>query len=347
MAVYGVGIGHGLDSLCPYFLLDTDYLSQLEFVGVLRGTEMSTISDTPGTSSATANTTRQLGHTAIRSRRHALQLIRKAILYALMTLMGFIFLCPLYLLIITSFKSNAEVYQYPPTLIPAAVRFVNYIAAFNYEGMQFGRWTLNTIFITATVLVGVLLTSSLCAYGFARLKFPGRNFWFIATLASTMLPYQVTLIPQYILFNKIGWLNTYNPLIIPAWFGGGALNIFLLRQFFMGIPAELEDAALMDGAGRFRIYWSIFLPLSIPAIITIAIFEFQAQWNAFYGPLVYLNSQDKYTLALGINLFKGVYTTEIQYLMAMSTLMTIPMIILFFVAQRYFIRGIVLTGINR
>ena len=273
--------------------------------------------------------------------------VRKTIVLTALVVFSFIFLCPLIWMLTTSVKTNAEAYLVPPTIIPKEFLFKNYLDAWNYEGMQFPRWTLHTVFITVTVLVGVLLSSSMCAYGFARLKFPGRNFWFMLTLASTMLPGTVTLIPLYILFFKIGWLDTFNPLIIPAWFGGGALNIFLLRQFFMGIPTELEDAALIDGAGRFRIWWSLFLPLSMPALLTIAIFTFQGVWNDFYGPLVYLQSQDNYTLALGLNLFKGLYGTEVQYLMAMSSLMTIPMIVLFFVAQRYFIRGIVLTGLNR
>ncbi len=272
---------------------------------------------------------------------------RKVFLYAILVTLSVVFMVPLYWMVVTSVKTNAEAYLYPPTLIPQSVQLVNYPDAWNYPGMQFPRWTMHTLFITVMVMVGVLLTSSLCAYGFARLRFPGRNFWFMATLASTMLPAQVTMIPLYILFFRIGWLDTFNPLIVPAWFGGGAINIFLLRQFFMGIPMELEDAALIDGAGRFRIWWNIFLPLSVPAILTIAIFTFQATWNDFYGPLVYLRSQDNYTLALGLNLFKGLYGAQMQYLMAMSTLMTIPMIVLFFVAQRYFIRGIVLTGLNR
>jgi multiple sugar transport system permease protein len=308
---------------------------------------MNTVTETTGASGVTALSRIQEEYAASKARRHLLQNTRKTILYGLLVFLAFIFLCPLYWLVTTAVKTNAEVYLFPPTIIPQVIKLANFPEAFNYEGMQFARWTLHTVFITVTVMVGVLLTSSLCAYGFARMNFPGRNFWFMATLASTMLPAQVTLIPLYILFFKIGWLDTFNPLIVPAWFGGGAINIFLLRQFFMGIPTELEDAALMDGANRFRIYWNIFLPLSVPAVLTIAIFTFQGQWNDFYGPLVFLTSQDNYTLALGLNLFKGLFGNETQYLMAMSTLMTIPMIILFFVAQRYFIRGIVLTGINR
>ncbi len=281
------------------------------------------------------------------AQRKLREYVRKGSIYALLIIGALIFIGPLYWMVATAVKTNAEAYLYPPTLFPQVFKWSNFLEAWNYPDMQFAVWTLNTIFITATVMAGVLLTSSLCAYGFARMRFPGRDFWFFATLASVMLPTQVTLIPLYILFFKIGWLDTFKPLIIPAWFGGGAINIFLLRQFFMGIPEELEDAALIDGAGRFRIWWSIFLPLSIPAMLTVAIFTFQAVWNDFFGPLVFLNSQDNFTLALGINLFKGIYSTETQYLMAMSTIMSIPMILLFFIAQRYFIRGIVLTGINR
>lgn len=269
------------------------------------------------------------------------------ILYTIMIGLSLLFLLPLFWMISTSLKSKPEVYIFPPTLFPDTVQFKNYVDAWVYPGMEFNRWTLNTIFISVTVLAGTLITASLCAYGFSRIRFPGRNFWFMATLASIMLPPQVTLIPLYIFFFKIHWLDTFKPLIVPTWFGGGAINIFLLRQFFMQIPLELEDAAIIDGANRLQIWARIFLPLSIPGLITVAIFTFQATWNDFYGPLIYLRSQDKYTLALGINFFRGQYGEEMHYMMAVAFLMTIPMIIVFFVAQRYFIRGIVLTGINR
>jgi multiple sugar transport system permease protein len=308
---------------------------------------MSAVTDTSGRPSLPHMRATPQEIAASRARRKVRENSRKVVLYGILILGAIVFMCPLYWMLNTAVKTNAEAYLYPPTIWPQQFKLTNFPEAWNYEGMQFARWTFHTIFITLSVMVGVMLTSSMCAYGFARMSFPGKNFWFMATLASTMLPAQVTLIPLYILFFKIGWLDTFNPLIIPAWFGGGAINIFLLRQFFMGIPAELEDAALIDGAGRFRIWWSIFIPLSIPAVLTVAIFTFQGVWNDFYGPLVFLTSQDNYTLALGINLFKGLYGAQTQYLMAVSTVMTIPMIVLFFVAQRYFIRGIVLTGINR
>jgi len=273
--------------------------------------------------------------------------VRNGFLYVILVLMSLLFLLPLFWMISTSLKPKPEIYIFPPVLLPSVAQWENYWNAWIYPGMQFTRWSLNTAFITGLVLIGTLLTSSLCAYGFSRIRFPGRNFWFIVTLASIMLPPQVTLIPLYVLFFKISWLDTFLPLWVPVWFGGGAINIFLLRQFFMQIPNELEDAAIIDGAGRLQIWARIFLPLSVPGLITVGIFTFQAAWNDFYGPLIYLSSQENYTLALGINLFRGQYGEEIHYMMAVSFLMTIPMIIIFFLAQRYFIRGIVLTGINR
>jgi len=249
-------------------------------------------------------------------------------------------------MVTTSLKQREEVYTFPPTFFPHTFRWQNYPDAWNYPHMDFPRWTFNTLFITVTVLIGVLLTSSLCAYGFARIRFPGRDVWFLAVLASIMLPPQVTLIPIYILFHKLGWLDTFKPLIIPAWFGGGAFNIFLLRQFFLQIPPELEDAALIDGCGRFGIWRIIFLPLSKPAIATVAVFTFQAQWNDFYWPVIYLSSPERFTLALGINLFRGQFVTYVELMMAMAFLMVIPMIIVFFLAQRYFIQGIILSGLK-
>jgi len=273
---------------------------------------------------------------------------RAALLYALLIGISAIFLLPLVWMISTSLKTNAEAYTWPPILVPSVLRFANYVEAWNYQNTQFTRWTVNTIVITLTVLTGTLISSTLCAFGFARIRFPGRNFWFIFTIATIMLPEQVTLIPLYIAFFKIGWLDTFNPLIFPAWFGGGALNIFLLRQFFMGIPTELEDAAYIDGASRLQILMRIFVPLSMPGILTVTIFTFQAVWNDFYRPLIYLRSLEKFTLALGINQFNGLYgQTQMQYMMAVAFLMTIPMIVVFFVAQHSFIRGIVLTGVNR
>ncbi len=283
-----------------------------------------------------------------KQKRARRRLMRNVCLYAILLAVSAIFLLPLIWMISTSVKTNDETYTWPPILIPSIIKLSNYPEAWSYQNTLFVQWTINTIFITFWVMAGVLISSTLVAYGFARMRFPGRNFWFIFTIATIMLPPQVTLIPLYIFFYKINWLDTFNPLIIPPWFGGGALNIFLLRQFFMGIPAELEDAAVIDGASKFQTLWRIFIPLSMPAMLTVAIFTFQGVWNDFYGPLIYLRSIEKFTLALGMNMFRGLYgNTQIQYMMAISFLMTIPMIMVFFVTQRYFIRGIVLTGVNR
>lgn len=267
--------------------------------------------------------------------------------YLLLVVLAIIFLLPFVWMMLTAVKSAQEAAYFPPTIIPQDLRLSNFGEAWSYEGMKFTLWTWNTVYISITVLAGVLISSSLCAYGFARIQFPGRDFWFLATIASVMLPPQVTLIPLYVLFFKIGWLNTFAPLIVPAWFGGGALNIFLLRQFFMQLPVELEDAAYIDGASRLQIWLRIFLPLSLPALLTVAIFTFQATWNDFFGPLIYLTGRDKYTLSLGMNLFNSQYGSEVQYMMAIAFLMTIPMIVVFFVLQRYFVGGIVLSGMNR
>ncbi len=275
------------------------------------------------------------------------QVVPAFLSYGLLLAVSFIFLLPFFWMILSAIKSAQEVAYFPPTIIPQQVFLSNFVDAWLHPDMQFTRWLWNTVYVSGTVLVGVLLTSSLCAYGFARIQFPGREFWFVATIASVMLPPQVTLIPLYVLFFKIGWLNTFHPLVIPAWFGGGALNIFLLRQFFLQLPLELEDAAYIDGASRLHIWARIFLPLSLPALLTVAIFTFQGTWNDFYGPLIYLTGRENFTLSLGMNLFNSQYGAQVHYMMAIATLMSLPMIIVFFIAQRYFIGGIVLSGVNR
>jgi ABC-type glycerol-3-phosphate transport system permease component len=269
---------------------------------------------------------------------------RQLVIYALLLAVALVSTIPLGWMVVTSLKSKPEIYIFPPTLWPQTLQFQNYLTAWNYPGMHFALWTINTLLITMTVVVGVLLTSSLCAYGFARIPFPGRNFLFLFTLCTMMLPPQVTLIPLYMLFHQIGWLDTLLPLTAPAWFGGGALNIFLLRQFFLGISLELDDAAYMDGATRFQIWHQIALPMSMPALVTIAIFTVQRTWDDFYGPLIYLSSAKNFTLALGINLFRGTFTEELRYLLAIAVLMTLPMILLFFLLQPYYVQGVVLTG---
>lgn len=280
--------------------------------------------------------------------RHRREVVSKGTIYALLIIGSLLFMLPLILMVSTSLKSYTEINQYPPTFLPNEVVVSNYPEAWNYRNTNFPRWTFNTVFIIVATLPGVLVTSSLCAYGFARLKFPGRNLWFILVLASIMLPPQVTLIPLYILFHKLGWLNTFAPLIIPAWFGGGALNIFLLRQFFMQIPRELDEAAIIDGAGHLMIWWRIYVPLSRPAMISVALLTVLGIWNDFLGPFIYLTTPDNYTLALGLNVFRNVFPSIVRndLVMAISSLMVLPMIVLFLIAQRYIVQGFVTSGLK-
>ncbi|HEY3411745.1 MAG TPA: carbohydrate ABC transporter permease [Armatimonadota bacterium] len=223
----------------------------------------------------------------------------------------------------------------------------NFKNALTQPGMPFIVFLKNTLIIVVLTVLGATLSAALCAYGFARLRFRGRQPLFILLLATMMIPGQVTMIPVYILFKELHWINTFLPLIVPAWFGGGAFSIFLLRQFFQGIPFEMEEAARIDGCGPLSTWWRIILPLSIPALATIAIFTFMGAWNDFMGPLIYVNDTDKFTLALGLNLFKGQYGTDTPHLMMAATLVVLmPVLILFFVAQKQFIQGIVVSGVK-
>ncbi len=251
---------------------------------------------------------------------------------------------PFLWMVSTSLKETAQIWVFPPQWLPNPVRWENYTEALTI--LPFWRYALNTLMITVATTLGVVLTSSLCAYGFARLQFPGRDLIFMIVLTAIMIPYAVLLIPHYIMFRYLGWIDTYLPLWVPVWFGGGAFNIFLLRQFFRTIPAELSDAARIDGASELGIYWRIIMPLAGPALAAVAIFTVLNTWNDFLGPLVYISSQDKFTLALGLAQFRGLYATQWQYLMAASTVVVVPTLVLFFLAQRYFIQGVVLTGLK-
>lgn len=284
----------------------------------------------------------------IKAVRRRQEFTSKGVIYVLLIMGALTFMLPLVVMVSTSFKSFTEINTYPPTFLPKQIITTNYDEAWNLKNTQFPRWTFNTVFIIAATLPGVILSSSLCAYGFACLHFPGRNLWFLLVLASIMLPPQVTLIPLYILFYKLGWLNTFLPLIVPAWFGGGALNIFLLRQFYMQIPRELAEAAIIDGAGHLTIWWRIYMPLGRPALISVGILTILGMWNDFLGPLIYLTNPDNYTLALGLNVFRNLFTQvpRNDYIMAISTLMVLPMILMFLFAQRYIVQGFITSGLK-
>jgi multiple sugar transport system permease protein len=208
------------------------------------------------------------------------------------------------------------------------------------------RYLLNTLKILALGVTGVVITSAMVGYGFARLRAPGLNILFGICLATLMLPSQVTMIPLFVMFSKIGWIDTHYPLWVPAWFGGGAWNIFLFRQFFSSIPRELEEAAMIDGASRFRTFWRIILPNSKAVIALVTVFTIQAFWSDIFNPVIYLNSQEKWTLALGVTSLIGAQVTRFGPLMAASVLMTVPMILLYFLVQRYIQEGVVTTGIK-
>ncbi|GIO34059.1 MULTISPECIES: carbohydrate ABC transporter permease [Paenibacillus] len=252
-------------------------------------------------------------------------------------------LVPLLWTVSTSLKSPAEVFQ--DSFIPKAWHWDNYKNA--VTAVPFFLFLKNTLIILIPVMIGTVFSSALCAYGFARFRFKGKRFLFLVLLATMMLPGQVTMIPMFIMFKEAGWVDTFLPLIIPSFFGGGAFNIFLIRQFMRGIPRDLDEAAFMDGASRWSIFTRIMLPLSKPPLIAVSIFTFMGVWNDFQGPLIYLNTNTKYTLALGLSMFKGLYNVEWNMLMAATILIMLPAIIVFFFLQKYFIEGISLSSATK
>ena len=231
----------------------------------------------------------------------------------------------------------------PPIWIPAPFVWENYPEAF--QAVPFDKYFWNTAQIVVFATLGTLLTASMAAYAFARLRFPYREQLFLLVLSTIMLPSIVTLIPTFIVFRWLKWINTLLPLIVPLWMGGGAFNIFLFRQFFMTIPYDLDEAARIDGASSYRIYWSVILPLSKPVVATIAVFSFIHHWNDFFQPLVYLQNPQKWTMAIGLLGFKDLYSTSWNLMMAASTAMLLPLLVLFFFAQRYFVGGIQMSGL--
>jgi len=253
-------------------------------------------------------------------------------------------LLPLMWMVSSSFKLEQRVFQMPPQLIPDPFRPQNYVDALTYK--PFHIYFKNTMFLVLMNELAILLAASFCAYGFARIRFPGRDLWFAIVLSTMMVPYVVLMVPQFVIFSRLHWIDTFLPLTVPYFFGGGAFNIFLLRQFFRTIPEELADAARIDGCNEFAIYARIIMPLAKPALITVAIFTFMGTWNDFMGPLLYLNSPQRFTVSIGLATFRSVLNTRWDLLMAASTATTLPVIIVFFMAQRYFVQGVVLSGLK-
>lgn len=269
-------------------------------------------------------------------------------LYALAIICGLAFSLPFFWTISSSLKPISEIYTFPPTLWPENIRWANYGDVFRIA--PFARFIWNTVVVTAFAMLGQILSASAVAYGFSRFRFPGRDPLFFLVLSTMMLPWQVTIVPTFLLFRYLGWINTFLPLTVPSFFGGGAFFIFLLRQFFLTIPKDLDEAAKLDGASSVRIFWNIILPLSKTALATVAIFSFIQHWNEFIGPLIFLNSTEKFTLSIGLryfqaNPFEGDEPRE-AILMAASLIVAMPPLLLFFFAQKYFVRGIVTTGLK-
>lgn len=262
----------------------------------------------------------------------------------LILLVGSIFfVAPMLFMVSTSLKAMRQITRFPPEWIPDPVIWGNYPGVFTYAPMHL--YLFNTLTIVIPTIFGAVFTSSLAAYAFARIRAPGRNALFMLVLATLMLPSVVTLVPTYVLFAKLGWVGTFLPLVLPP-LAGSAFYIFLLRQFFMTLPRELEEAALIDGCTRFRIYRSIVLPLAKPVLATVTIFAFMGAWNDYLGPLIYLGNKDQYTLSLGLQAFVQYHRAEWGMLMAASTLMVLPVILIFFFAQKNFVQGVTLTGIK-
>lgn len=273
--------------------------------------------------------------------------IGRAIVYVVTTALALLFLFPLFWAVMSGLKTPAEMYAFPPVLIPLDPRPANYVDAFT--AFPFATWYENTLQVVILATLGTVLSASIAAYGFARFDFRFKNAIFILTLATMMLPSQISLIPRYILFHDLGLIDTLFPLWVPAWFGGSAFAIFLMRQFFLTLPRELDEAALIDGAGYFRILWNILAPLCKPALATLAILTLIANWDSFLEPVIFLQNQEHFTVAIGIWYFKQQefqVTPTDQLLMASAVTSIIPPIALFFSFQRYFVQGIVLSGLK-
>lgn len=276
-------------------------------------------------------------------RRLAREALNRIVLYTILAFCGFMFVMPFLWMVLTSLKQPQEIFTWPPIVFPDIPQWLNYAEALKYA--PFGRYYLNSIFICTLVVLGTLTSNTLIAYGFSRIHWLGRDVVFIIVLATMMLPAQVTMIPVYVIFRKLGWVGSYAPLIVPAYLGS-AYFIFLLRQFFRGIPFELSDAARIDGCSELGILRFVILPLSKPALITVTLFSFIYTWNDFLGPLIYLHDEELYTVTLGLQSFISRYWTPMNLLMAASTIAILPVLVIFIWAQRFFVEGISITGLS-
>lgn len=273
------------------------------------------------------------------------KILSKTAIYIILFLAAAICIFPFLWMVSTSFKDMNEVYRLPPTLIPESPILSNYPDGWAYA--DFTRYTQNTVFVALFSTVGTVASAAIVGYGFSRFKSRLSGLFFAILMGTMMLPSQVTLVPQYLLYNKLGWLDSYFPLIIPAWLGGGAFNIFLFIQFFKTLPSELDEAATIDGANSFQTFLYIMLPAVKSVILAVGVMALVYNWNDFFSPLIYLNSMDKYTLAIGLQFFQSAYgNVKIGMMMAVSTITLIPVILIFFICQKYFVEGIKMSGLK-
>lgn len=275
------------------------------------------------------------------------RIVKQALVQAIIIILGVFMIYPLLWMVASSFKDVSEIFTNAGTLIPEKFTLENYAIGWaGFGGITFGTFFLNSLTISVASTIGTVISSAMVAYGFARLPFFGRNFWFVCMLLTLMLPAQVQIIPQYIVFNKLNWINTFLPLVVPKFFGQ-AFFIFLMMQFIRGLPAELDEAAEIDGCGRFGIFMRIVLPLITPALITSAIFSFYWTWEDFFGPLLYLNAPRLFTVSLALRNFADPSAaTNWGAIFAMSTLSLLPALILFLMFQKYLVQGISTTGLK-
>ncbi len=284
-----------------------------------------------------------LARAKTRRRSPAVRAAPWVLLTSLAGLGSLIFALPFIWMVSTSVKPRWEQMVLPPVWIPSTLTWANYLLPLTKSPIL--TWYQNTIILVVGTVIGHTLSSSLVAYGFARVSFPGRGLLFTVLLGTMMLPGQVTMIPVYYLFTKLHWIDTLRPLIVPSFFGS-AFYIFLLRQFFMTIPTEMDDAAEIDGCNILDVYWRVMLPMCRPALGVVAIMQFSSAWNEFFGPLIYLNSPQRFTISLGLRTFQNQWMVQVGQVMAMTTLSLIPVLAVFYTSQRYFIQGIVITGVK-
>lgn len=268
--------------------------------------------------------------------------IKHFALYFTMTLLALAMLVPFFWMISTSLKDAGRIFQFPPRWIPDTIKWSNYAKV--WEVIPFGKFALNSLLLALCVTCGQVFTSAFAAYSFARLNWPGRDKVFLTYLATMMVPSAVTMIPLFLLLRWLGWIDTYKAVIVPAMFS--AYGTFMLRQFFMGLPRDLEDAARIDGCSLWAVFWNVTLPLSKPALATLAIFTFLGNWRNFQWPLIVLQTTEKQTLPVGLAYFRGQYHTDWNLLMAGSLMSIIPLVIVFVIGQRFFVKGIQLGGVK-